>query len=98
LDSNAGAALGVAVAYVRVSDSLRDVQRDGNRVAAAGGSPKNSSSGPVPDYEMSLEVTCEICLAPWWSLQPDFQYIFHPGGATAQRDAVVLALRTRLLF
>jgi len=46
-------------------------------------------------------------IASWWTVQPDLQIIFHPGGTVANprsamgavvRDAVVLGLRTTLKF
>ena len=89
---------GVAVSYVRVSDGLRDAQRDANAITTLGGTPNNLEEGPLPDYEMSLEVTYQIALAPWWSLQPDFQYIFHPSGSETLEDAVVVGLRTTISF
>jgi porin len=88
---------GVAVHYARVSDVVRDLQRTANAVAAAGGAP-NLDPGPVPDHEMGIEVTYQIVLAPWWSVQPDFQYIFHPGGSKALKDAIVVGLRTQITF
>ncbi len=89
---------GVAINYCRVSDSLRRAQRDANTIVALGGTPNHLAEGPVPDYEMSLEATYRVALAPWWSLQPDFQYIFHPGGSKALEDAVVVGLRTTVSF
>jgi porin len=52
----------------------------------------------VPDYEMALEATYRIALTPWWTFQPDFQYIFHPGGSTALEDAIMVGLRTTVSF
>ncbi|MEK7707009.1 MAG: carbohydrate porin [Verrucomicrobiota bacterium] len=89
---------GVAASYVATSDGLRDRQRDANAIIALGGTPNTLGEGPVPDYEMALEITYQIVLTPWWSLQPDFQYIFHPGGSTALQDSVVLGLRTTISF
>jgi porin len=34
----------------------------------------------IRDYEAVLELTYQLQLANGWFLQPDFQYIFHPGG------------------
>lgn len=90
--------LGVAVAYVDISDRLRGLQNDANTIVELGGTPKTLTYGPLPDYEMALEVTYKVVLASWWSIQPDFQYIFHPGGSTALKDAVVLGVRTTISF
>ena len=49
-------------------------------------------------HETVVELTYKIALAPWWSLQPDVQYIVHPGGSTATPNAVVVGLRLDLLF
>ena len=88
---------GVEAHYARVSGAVRDLQRAANAIAAAGGTPI-LDPGPIPDYEMAVEVTYRIVLVPWWSVQPDFQYIFHPGGSTALRDAIVVGLRTQIAF
>ncbi|MBI5684639.1 MAG: carbohydrate porin [Verrucomicrobia bacterium] len=88
---------GVEVHFARVSNVVRDLQRTANAVAAAGGTP-NLDPGPIPDHEMAVEVAYRIVLAPWWSVQPDFQYIFHPGGSKALRDAIVVGLRTQVAF
>jgi porin len=74
------------------------VQRDANRITTDGGTPNNLSPGALPDYEMAIEATYQINLAPWWSLQPDFQYIIHPGGSRAIDDAIVIGLRTKISF
>ncbi len=63
---------------------------------------------PVRDYEAVAELTYRAQLTPWWTLQPDLQYIIHPGGnipspfapaATKPvKNALVLGLRTTLKF
>ena len=61
---------------------------------------------PIRSGEAVLEVTYKFQLAPWWQLQPDFQYVFNPGGglpnpnAPARRlsDAAVFGLRTTITF
>lgn len=35
---------------------------------------------PVRDYELVLEASYQIQVAPWWVVQPDVQYVVHPGG------------------
>ncbi|PWT82025.1 MAG: hypothetical protein C5B58_08940, partial [Acidobacteria bacterium] len=37
-------------------------------------------------------------LTSWLTLQPDFQYIFNPGGTFAARNATVIGLRSTLTF
>ena len=76
---------GLGVAMVRMSDDLRRAER---RAGAA----------VISDYEIALEATYEFLLTPWWSVQPDFQWIHHPGGSRALDDAVVVGVRTRITF
>jgi porin len=53
-----------------------------------------------------LEATYLFQLTPWLQVQPDFQYVFNPGGglpslgAPGKRvgDAAVLGLRTTVTF
>jgi len=66
------------------------------------------TGGTMRDYEAVLEVTYEARIAPWWTLQPDFQLIAHPGGHVARPlpassagaipNALVLGLRASILF
>jgi porin len=35
---------------------------------------------PVRGTETFIEVTYQITVAPWWQVQPDFQYVFNPAG------------------
>ena len=34
----------------------------------------------VRGTETFVELTYQFTVTPWWQLQPDFQYIFNPGG------------------
>lgn len=52
----------------------------------------------VLDDEIVLELSYQALLAPWWVLQPDFQYIVHPGGATSVANAAVIGLRSTIKF
>jgi porin len=78
-------ALGLGVAYVQISDDLIRAQ-------------KASGAAAISDYELALEVTYQFVVQPWWAIQPDFQWVHHPGGSDALSDAFVLGLRTRLTF
>jgi len=51
----------------------------------------------LPGYEIVLEATYQIELAPWLSLQPDLQYVIHPSG-TDIANALVLGARTTVSF
>ena len=60
---------------------------------------------PVRDYELVLEASYQIQVAPWWVIQPDVQYIVHPGGNVIDPaflapipNAFVLGARTTVSF
>ncbi len=40
----------------------------------------NGPPYPIRDEEVVFEVSYQAQIAPWWILQPDLQYIVHPGG------------------
>jgi porin len=81
----------VAFAYSPISSGARGFDRD----AVAFG-----SQTIVRDYEALLEVTYIAKVLPGLTLQPDFQYIWHPGGniddGTGKpiADAAVFGLRS----
>ncbi len=92
--------LGLGAAYAHVSGDLSDLDHD-----------KNAFSGidaPVESDEMAIELTYQAKLAPWWVVQPDIQYIIHPGGNVpdlndasgthAIPNALVLGVRTIINF
>jgi len=54
--------------------------------------------GTAFNSELILEATYRAQILPWWTLQPDLQYIITPGGDSSCRDAVVIGLRTTINF
>ena len=50
------------------------------------------------DTESILELTYQVNLTPYLSVQPDFQYVFQPGGHASASDAAVLGVRVNTLF
>ncbi|MBV8650999.1 MAG: carbohydrate porin [Alphaproteobacteria bacterium] len=64
--------LGLGIAYAKISSDAADRDRD----AQSFGNPGH----PVRDFETAIELTYQVQLAPWWTVQPDLQYIIHPGG------------------
>jgi porin len=60
----------------------------------------------VRDNELALELTYQAQIVPGWTVQPDFQYIFHPGGGVADPynpairipNAAVFGVRTTVTF
>jgi len=81
---------GIAFACAAISSDIRRAYRDMNAIG----------EGPfaVPDEEMVLEITYQAVLTPWCKLQPDFQWVFHPGGSNALPDALVAGIRTIIEF
>jgi porin len=64
-------------------------------------SPYYADAQPQPEpwsYESVLEATYQFFVTPAWSLQPDVQYVMHPGGSTLIRNATVLGLRVDITF
>jgi porin len=83
--------LGVGFVHARISRDVRAFER---LDAAANGTPYQAFSS----HESVLEGFYSIKLREWWSIQPDVQWIFNPGGTAAGSDAVVAGLRTTLVF
>ncbi len=84
---------GLAFAYLHMSQSLTSLDNDSCRFSGI--------CGPRRDFEFLVEMTHQIAITPWWSLQPNLQYIAHPGGNisqpgtnTAIPDAIYGGLRT----
>jgi porin len=89
---------GLALGYARVGQAARNFDADVARFTG--------QAFPVRSGEALLELTYSYQLAGWWQVQPDFQYIFNPGGGipnpiTPNRrigDAAVLGIRSVLTF
>jgi porin len=91
---------GIAFAYARISDDASARDRDAQNFSG--------TSKPVRDYEAALEIMYRAQLAPWWTVQPDLQVIFHPGGNVADpsdptgirtiSNAVILGIRSAITF
>lgn len=82
--------LGLGVTYTDLSGDRRARLRDANRFSG--------THGALSDYEALLEGTYQINLAPWLSVQPDVQYIVHPGGSGQFGNALVVGVRTVVTF
>ncbi len=86
--------IGIGVGYADVSSSASSLDNDSGLPARTG--------------ETFIEATYQYAVAPWWQLQPDFQYVFNPGGGllnpndpTNTRklgDEAVVGLRTNITF
>ena len=84
--------LGVGIAYTGISDEASDFDSD-------------SGLSIIRDYEVLLEVSYTFEIMPGWAMQPDFQYIWNPGGsvpddpgARAIKDVMVLGARSTVSF
>jgi porin len=75
----------LGAAWARVSPDARQAER------AAG-------TNPLSDYELVFEMNYTVSVNTRWRIVPDLQWIRHPGGSPALRDALVLGCRTRLEF
>ena len=62
------------VAYAKISKDIAAVDQD--TVPAV----------VVRDYEAVFELSYAARLAPWWTVQPDLQYIVHPNGGQDPND------------
>lgn len=89
---------GIAAAFSRMSPSISAFDRDA--VFFSG------ELSAVRNYELAIELTYQANILPGWIVQPDFQYIVHPGGGSPDPDdpvsripnAAVIGLRTTVTF
>lgn len=72
------------IVYAKYSDALRRSQQD--------------SGASQQRYETMLEFTHKINITKWMYLQPDLQYIIHPGGTGDIADALVIGFQFGLVF
>ncbi len=90
--------VGLAVSYAHISDRTSQLDRDRAAFSAL--------LLPIRHSETLMELTYQAQLAPWWQIQPDFQYIFSPGAGIPDParptrrigDAAILGLRTNVTF
>lgn len=76
--------LGVDFCYGEVSQSYRSLG--------------NSQGIPGPSFESVVELTYLIRLSPCIALQPDIQYVLHPGGTRQYGNALVAGFRAIIDF
>ena len=81
-----GDALAVGFAYTGISNRASAFDVDVGETIAR-------------NYEALIEICYTYEIKPGWSFQPDFQYIFQPGGNVAGvDDAAILGARTSITF
>ncbi len=90
---------GVSASYTELSPSVH--ARDLDTTFFAG------TNLPARDYELLLEATYQAQIMPGWTVQPDFEYVFHPGGGVVNPlnpasgripDAAVFGVRSTMQF
>jgi porin len=89
---------GIGMGYTKVSSAASGLDQD---TGAFSGSPY-----PIRHSETYLEATYSYAVTPWWSVQPDVQYIIKPGGGVPNpnaasgtiRNELVIGIRTNVLF
>lgn len=82
--------LGIAGSYLQISDDIRSGQRLINSFMPG--------AFQVSDYEAVLEASYRAQITAWWTLQPDVQWVMHPGGSREHSDALVFMVMTTLRF
>lgn len=88
---------GVAMGYAHVSSRATAFDQDTQALS--------TSYTAVRSSETFVEVTYQYQVAPWWLVQPDFQYVFNPGAGTADpntgeriKNEAVMGVRTIITF
>ncbi len=90
--------LTVGVAHGKIGANASGLDRD---ILAVNGPPY-----PIRDHETVFELSYLAKITPWWSIQPDLQYIVHPGGrvpdplnpARPIGNAFIAGVRTTINF
>ena len=83
-------ALGLGVAFIKISDRVASAVRAANR--------HDHTSHRVPDFEATIELVYRYQAAPWLSIQPHAQYVIQPGGTQDYGNAFILGVRTNIAF
>jgi len=86
---------GIGFAYGQVSNGMRSPQAD------VGGNPTFTPPDVTAtslNYEMAFETSYVAQVTPWMVLQPDMQYIIHPGATSQVGNALVVGLRATVNF
>jgi porin len=103
---------GVGFGYAQISSAARGLDRDARQLGFIEGIDPSTGiySGPflpVRSSEAVIEATYQAEIVRGWTIQPDFQYIFRPGGnVSSSRDpngapaknAAVFGLRTTIRY
>ncbi len=93
-----GDTFGVEYGFGRISKRARQLDQDTQALA--------NGYSPIRGSESFIEVTYQIQVAPWWTVQPNFQYVWTPGGGIANplqpdkrvSNEAIFGLRTGIVF
>jgi|TARA_B100000586_G_scaffold152686_1_gene110957 porin len=80
-----GDVVGAGITFAKVSDHIRQAEEQVGIL-------------PVSDYELVFEVTGQFPATPWLTLQPNVQWIHHPGSSSALSNALVVSIRSTFTF
>ena len=95
--------VGIGYGLARISSAASALDQDRRLYSG-------DAAYPIRSTESFIELTYQAQLTPWWSLQPDLQYIFSPGGGVLNPDAApndgtvrianetIVGLRTSITF
>ncbi|MGI8570700.1 MAG: carbohydrate porin [Methylocella sp.] len=98
-DKRPNDSFGLAASFSQLSPGLRELDLEKAFF--------EKTALPLRNYELVVEFTYQAQIVARWTIQPDFQYIFHPGGGVVDPlnpfvgripDAAVFALRTAISF
>lgn len=89
---------GIGIAFAQIGNRAQALDEDIRQFSHV--------ATPIRDSEATLEVMYRYQATPWWTLQPDLQFIRHPGGnvalpaapTVAVPNALLLGLRSAILF
>ena len=92
--------LGIAASVAKIGSRAQALDEDSRGFSGL--------DTPVRDAEAVIELTYRCQVTPWWTVQPDFQFIRHPGGdvplpgnpagTRAIPNAAVVGLRSAVVF
>ena len=89
--------VGIGYGFAKISPSALLADQDRNLLTGA---------YPIRSSESFVEVTYQYQATPWWTLQPDFQYVFMPSGGIPNPlqpgkrvgNSATFGLRTNIVF
>jgi porin len=92
--------VGLGMGYANVSGQASDLDRDTNFFTGV--------AAPVRTGETFVELTYQYQIVPWWTVQPDIQYVIRPGagianpsdpsGTSRVANELVVGIRTNITF